>query len=61
MLRSPKGVKFIPLSFIARGSLKEQAWMRYINHAIDYGVIGLLLALSLWSVAIAIERWLFYR
>ncbi|NJN69838.1 MAG: TonB-system energizer ExbB [Nitrospira sp.] len=27
----------------------------------DYGVIGLLLALSLWSVAIAVERWLFYR
>ena len=35
--------------------------MDALNHAIDYGVIGLLLALSLWSVAIAIERWLFYR
>ena len=28
---------------------------------VDYGVIGLLLALSLWSVAVAMERWLFYR
>lgn len=28
---------------------------------VDYGVIGLLLALSIWSVAIAVERWLFYR
>lgn len=35
--------------------------MDALKHAIDYGVIGLLLALSLWSVAIAVERWLFYR
>ena len=28
---------------------------------IDYGVIGLLLVLSVWSVAVAIERWLFYK
>jgi biopolymer transport protein ExbB len=28
---------------------------------VDYGVIGLLLALSLWSLAVAVERWLFYR
>jgi biopolymer transport protein ExbB len=35
--------------------------MDALKHAIDYGVIGLLLVLSLWSVAIAIERWLFYR
>ena len=32
-----------------------------LKHAVDFGVIGLLLALSLWSVAVAIERWLFYR
>lgn len=28
---------------------------------VDYGVIGLLLALSLWAVAVAAERWTFYR
>ena len=35
--------------------------MDALKHAIDYGIIGLLLALSLWSVAVAVERWLFYR
>lgn len=28
---------------------------------VDYGVIGLLGALSLWAVAVAAERWSFYR
>src|SRR5512147_830109 len=35
--------------------------MDALKHAVDYGVIGLLLVLSVWSVAVAIERWLFYR
>jgi biopolymer transport protein ExbB len=35
--------------------------MDFLQHTVDYGVIGLLLALSMWSVAVAIERWLFYR
>ena len=35
--------------------------MDALKNAIDYGIIGLLLALSIWSVAVAIERWLFYR
>jgi biopolymer transport protein ExbB len=35
--------------------------MDVLKDAIDYGVIGLLLVLSVWSVAVAIERWLFYR
>src|SRR4249920_2817625 len=35
--------------------------MDALKNVVDYGVIGLLLALSVWSVAIAIERWLFYR
>lgn len=35
--------------------------MDVLKHAVDYGIIGLLLALSLWSVAVAVERWLFYR
>ncbi|HEU4684079.1 MAG TPA: TonB-system energizer ExbB [Nitrospira sp.] len=35
--------------------------MEALKNAIDYGIIGLLLVLSVWSVAVAIERWLFYR
>ncbi len=35
--------------------------MDVLKDAIDYGIIGLLLVLSVWSVAVAIERWLFYR
>jgi biopolymer transport protein ExbB len=35
--------------------------MDTLKDTIDYGVIGLLLVLSVWSVAIAVERWLFYR
>ena len=35
--------------------------MDFLQHTVDYGIIGLLGALSLWSVAVAIERWLFYR
>lgn len=35
--------------------------MEALKEAVDYGVIGLLLALSLWAVAVAVERWLFYR
>jgi biopolymer transport protein ExbB len=35
--------------------------MDALKHAVDYGVIGLLLVLSVWSVAVAVERWLFYR
>jgi biopolymer transport protein ExbB len=35
--------------------------MDALKETVDYGVIGLLLALSVWSVAVAVERWLFYR
>jgi biopolymer transport protein ExbB len=35
--------------------------MDALKEVVDYGVIGLLLALSIWSVAVAVERWLFYR
>lgn len=35
--------------------------MTTLHHAIDYGIIGLLLLLSTWAVAVAVERWLFYR
>lgn len=35
--------------------------MEWLKEAIDYGVIGLLLVMSLVAVAVAIERHLFYR
>ncbi|BFU95741.1 MAG: TonB-system energizer ExbB [Nitrospira sp.] len=35
--------------------------MDLLKHAVDYGVIGLLFLLSIWCVAVAVERWLFYR
>lgn len=35
--------------------------MDALKDVIDYGVIGLLLVLSVWSVAVAIERWLFFK
>ena len=34
--------------------------MNALQNVVDYGVIGLLLALSIWSVAVAVERLLFY-
>ena len=35
--------------------------MDILQNVVDYGVIGLLFALSVWAVAVAVERWLFYR
>ncbi|MGD9850598.1 MAG: TonB-system energizer ExbB [Nitrospirales bacterium] len=35
--------------------------MEILHQLIDYGIIGLLIALSIWAIAVAIERWLFYR
>jgi biopolymer transport protein ExbB len=35
--------------------------MEALKALVDYGVIGLLLVLSLWAVAVAVERWRFYR
>ena len=35
--------------------------MNSLQTVVDYGIIGFLLALSVWAVAIAVERWLFYR
>jgi biopolymer transport protein ExbB len=35
--------------------------MEALKETVDYGVIGLLMALSVWCVAVAVERWLFYR
>lgn len=35
--------------------------MEGLKQLIDYGIIGLLLVLSLWAVAVAMERWYFFR
>jgi biopolymer transport protein ExbB len=35
--------------------------MHILKDLIDYGIIGLLLLLSFFAVAIAFERWSFYR
>lgn len=35
--------------------------MESLSLLVDYGVVGLLLALSLWAMAVAVERWMFYR
>jgi len=35
--------------------------MDVLKNTIEYGIIGLLIALSVWSVAVAVERWLYYR
>lgn len=35
--------------------------MDALKDAVDYGVVGLLLVLSVWAVAVAVERWLYYR
>lgn len=35
--------------------------MNILSQLIDYGIIGLLVVLSLWALAVAVERWLYYR
>lgn len=35
--------------------------MDQLKDLVDYGVIGILVALSLWALAVAVERWLYYR
>jgi biopolymer transport protein ExbB len=35
--------------------------MDALKELVDYGIIGLLLALSVWAFAVALERWIFYR
>jgi biopolymer transport protein ExbB len=35
--------------------------MHLLRELIDYGIIGLLLLLSFFAIAIALERWSFYR
>ena len=34
---------------------------RWLAPAIDYGILGLLLALSVMAVAVALERYMFYK
>jgi len=35
--------------------------MNVLAEIVDYGIIGVLLLLSVWTVSIAFERWLFFR
>jgi biopolymer transport protein ExbB len=35
--------------------------MESLKELVDYGVIGLLILLSIWAVAVAMERWIFFR
>lgn len=35
--------------------------MSILSDVVDYGVISFLLLLSIWAVAVAVERWSFYR
>lgn len=35
--------------------------MEGLKELIDYGIIGLLVALSVWAMAVAMERWIFFR
>jgi biopolymer transport protein ExbB len=35
--------------------------MHILKELVDYGIIGLLLLLSFFAIAIALERWSFYR
>lgn len=35
--------------------------MESLKFGVEYGVIGLLVALSIWSMAVAVERWFYYR
>ncbi|MGQ0812517.1 MAG: hypothetical protein ACT4OO_15015 [Nitrospiraceae bacterium] len=32
-----------------------------LKELVEYGVIGLLLGVSLWAIGVAVERLLFYR
>lgn len=35
--------------------------MNVLTHLVDFGIIGLLVVLSLWALAVAVERWFYYR
>ncbi len=35
--------------------------MEFIAILVDYGIIGVLLFMSIWAVGIALERWFYFR
>jgi len=35
--------------------------MNGLKELVEYGVMGLLLGLTVWAIGVAVERWLFYR
>jgi biopolymer transport protein ExbB len=41
--------------------METRLLMDALKNIVDYGVIGLLLMLSVWAVAVAVERWRFYQ
>lgn len=45
------------MGFKGRGPSQVESLKGFI----DYGIIGLLIGLSLWAVAVATERWLYFR
>jgi biopolymer transport protein ExbB len=52
------------LRCIIKKPLRERghrAVMEALKEIVDYGIIGLLFALSVWAMAVAFERWQFYR
>lgn len=48
-------------SIINNGHHGAAVSMDALKEIVDYGIIGLLLILSVWAVAVAVERWQFYR
>jgi biopolymer transport protein ExbB len=50
------------LHFHERGSKRNGGVvMAWLNYLVDYGIIGLLILLSVISLAIFVERWVFLR
>ena len=41
--------------------VEDDGKMESLKFGVEYGVIGLLVALSIWSMAVAVERWFYYR
>ena len=51
----------MPSSVPSNSGSREGVMMAWLGYLIDYGIIGLLLLLSVVSLAIFVERWVFLR
>lgn len=49
------------LTTITRRRTERDGSVESLKGFVDYGIIGLLLVLSMWAIAVAVERWVFYR